>query len=278
MRDFGDASKLFMALYGEHPESPEAVVSLYQSLEARVRAFAQDGLVYTIPADFALGYCPIPPGMVFGTTATNWPAPVKDGTRKAHVAYAKEVAMHSLPGSANLYVHEGLPGHSLQSLAWQRLFGGDRAPVAFIAVCDDVAIARQYFGPMLMVEGWAVRAEERLWEKGFFTPEEALLSVVSKAIRAARVLMDVGLHTGRLDTEQAVAVMANEAGMGERFARGQVLRYKRIPLQAITYALGARELDKAWNLWRQSEGSSEAGFHERVLSWATAPRALSFQA
>ncbi len=274
VRDFSDASKLFMALYGERPASTQAVVELYRSLEDRVRAFARDGQVYTIPAEFDLGYCPIPPGMVFGTTATNWPAPVKDPTQKAHVAYAKDPAMHSIPGSANLYVHEGLPGHSLQSLAWQRLFAQRGAPVPFIAVCDDVAIARQYFGPMLMVEGWAVRAEERLWEKGFFTPEEALLSVVSRAIRAARVVMDVGLHTGRLTTEQAVVCMAEEAGMGERFAQGQVLRYKRIPLQAITYALGSRELDRAWRRWQALEGTSEAAFHERALSWGTAPCGL----
>ena len=266
-----EAGAVLRTLWSEHPDDLDGVVSLYRSALLRIEPFVRARALYPWPDGAALAFCPIPEGMVHGGNATNWPAPLRGPGGAAFVAYAPRREAHSRAGAACLFAHEGLPGHALQSLVWQRVFGADPSPVRFVAVCDDVAIARQYFGPMMNVEGWAVRAEERLFEEGLFDEAESVLAVASRGIRWARVVADLGLHTGRFDLGGAASWLAEATGMPLGWCDSQVIRYARIPLQAITYALGARGFERLRAL-RPAEPEME--FHRRVLEVGTAPPAL----
>lgn len=268
--DTAGAAALLQRLWATHPPTLDAVTALHRSALARIETFVKARALYPWPEGPELGFCAVPDGMLHGGNVTNWPAPLLGRGGAALVAYVPRPEAHSRAGAACLFAHEGLPGHALQSLAWQRLFGGEPAPVRFVAVCDDVAMVRQYFGPMMNVEGWAVRAEERLFDEGFFDDEEAVLAVASRAIRWARVVADIGLHTGRFDLDSGTRWLAEATGLSVGWCHAQALRYARIPLQALTYALGAQGFAR---LRAEQPDEPEAAFHGRVLAAGTAPPA-----
>jgi len=102
-------------------------------------------------------------------------------------------------------------------------------------------------------EGWALYAERLMDALGWFaTPETRLGFLASQAFRAARVVIDIGLHTGRpvpaglpgagspWTPALAQDALARAGGLSPAFARSEVLRYLSWPAQATTYKLGER--------------------------------------
>lgn len=269
---FEDAAKIVRALFTQPLARSEDVVPLYEKLTERARAFVVERDLFRLPSAFRLSVIPLPPGVAHGTAATNWPAPLTDPLGEGHVAVSLDPSLHSRVAAANLAVHEGLPGHTLQSAAFQASVTADADPTRrlarYLALADDEAMAQSYFGPMLDVEGFAVWAEELLLAEGYLAPDEAICAVASKAIRAARVVADLGLHVGRLDREDAATFLAEATGMPIAWARAQALRYTRIPLQALTYDLGKQEIERLYVAERRAQGArfSIADFHERMLA------------
>ena len=268
LSSLADARALLAGLETENPARDEDVIPLYRELIARAEDFIHERGLFNVPAGCRLGMKPIPPGMV-DVRGTNWPAPLLDPRKVGWFVVAPMAVAHPTVWAALLAVHEGIPGHFLQSLAWQRAFSQHPAPVRFLLVTDHVAMARGHFGPMLNIEGYATYAEERMRRAGFYTPAEALTALVARALRSVRVVVDVGLHTGRMKDEEAVRYLVHHACMPEPNARREVLRYKRIPMQAITYLLGALEFERLEEDCRRERGRrfDEAAFHDELFSF-----------
>jgi uncharacterized protein (DUF885 family) len=154
--------------------------------------------------------------------------------------------------------HEGVPGHHLQitvALAEPSLHPWQRS----------MAHVHGY------VEGWAHYAERLSDELGLLrTPGERLGMLYGQRWRAARIVIDMGLHLGLpipagagLDAEEwtpelGVAVLQAEAGADDTTARFEVDRYFGWPAQALAFRVGAR-------LWRQVRAEAERtpGFDAR---------------
>ncbi|WP_309897454.1 DUF885 domain-containing protein [Archangium sp.] len=268
LSSLAEARALLAGLETENPARDEDVIPLYRGLISRAEHFIHERGLFNIPAGCRLGMKPIPPGMV-DVRGTNWPAPLLDPRKVGWFVVAPMAVAHPTVWAALLAVHEGIPGHFLQSLAWQRAFSQHPAPVRFLLVTDHVAMARGHFGPMLNIEGYATYAEERMRRAGFYTAPEALTALVARALRAVRVVVDVGLHTGRMKDEEAVRHLMRHACMPEPNARREVLRYKRIPMQAITYLLGALEFERLEEDCRRERGRrfDEAAFHDELFSF-----------
>jgi uncharacterized protein (DUF885 family) len=138
--------------------------------------------------------------------------------------------------------HEGVPGHHLQ-LAWARYLG-DRLP----------SIQRFSEAGNALVEGWALYAERFMDEVGRFEqPGFRLGFLASQALRAARVVVDIGLHLGlRIPDDQpfhpgeqwtpalAVEFVEGETGEPNEFVVSEIVRYLGLPGQALCYKLGER--------------------------------------
>jgi len=142
--------------------------------------------------------------------------------------------------------HEAVPGHHLQG-ATIRLVPLTRAhKLGFISAHG---------------EGWALYSERLMDELGWFrTPETRLGFLCAHAMRAARVVVDIGLHSGRPvpaagatlypDWEgsssrrwgyhNAIDFMVRAAGLFLESATSEVIRYLSWPSQATTYKLGER--------------------------------------
>ena len=268
----GEARALLARLEEAHPARDEDVIPLYRELIGRAEHFIHEHALFHVPEGLRLGLKPLPPGMV-DVRGTNWPAPLLDARKPGWFVLAPMAAAHPTVWAALLAVHEAIPGHFLQSAAWQRRFGEHPAPVRFLLVTDHVAMARGHFGPLLNIEGYATYAEERMRRAGFFTAPEALTALVARALRAVRVVVDVGLHTGALDEEEAVQHLIQYAYMPEPNARREVLRFKRIPMQAITYLLGALEFERLEAELRRERGPrfDEPAFHEALFSFGPVP-------
>lgn len=257
-----------LALLAKKPATLEDALALYRRhTDDAVRLIAERDLL-PLPAPLALSLVPLPGGIADGASLTNWPAPLLDPHGHGHALHSRDPGDHPIVQTKNLSVHEGIPGHYLQSVVWQR---GQRSPVRFLGIIDDLACARAYFGTMMAVEGWAVHMEHLFREEGFYDDgDEAVFEAFVASIHAARVLCDLEVHAEGMGDDEAAARFAERTHMPERWARNQVLRSRRIPLQSSTYLLGANEIERLRDD-AFAHGVSKRDFYAALLEHGPVP-------
>ncbi|HET8569856.1 MAG TPA: DUF885 domain-containing protein [Candidatus Limnocylindria bacterium] len=166
---------------------------------------------------------------------------------------------HPRAGIPVIACHEGFPGHHLQ--------------LATAASLDS--LARKVFRSNVFVEGWGLYVEELMTELGYLgSAETRLLRTKDLLWRAARVLVDVGLHTGELTFEAAVNLMVEGPKLERPNAVGEVRRYTQDPLQPSSYALG-REAILRLRERAKRKGWGMREFHDRLLATGSLPPALA---
>lgn len=266
---FAEVAGEFSKRLQDRPLADDQVVAHHRKLLDETLAFLRTHAIFPVPDPCHLEIGTLPPAVVVGTEATNWPAPLFLPTVPAQVRVREVGAMHPRLQWRNLFVHEGIPGHGLQSLAFRELFGGEPGQsleqLAFLSIHDTVALTFDDYGAMLNIEGYAAHTEERMLEAGFHRGDERMFARVCQAIRACRVIADLGLHTGLLSPPQAIELLTRETAMPEQWARGQVLRYLRCPLQAMTYGVGSW-LFAELRAQAQQRGLSDPAFYRRVFA------------
>lgn len=262
-----DVRHVVASLLARRPASIEDALDGYRrALDAATRFVEERGIV-SLPSELALALEPLPAGIADGTPLTNWTAPLLDPHGKGHILYCPDVGAHAEVATKNLAVHEGIPGHYLQSVVWQRT-RAEGALCRWIGSHDDVAMSRQYFGAMLAIEGWAVHMEHELRRHGFYDDgPEALFFAVCDAIRAARVVLDLEIHAGEMTSEQATTFVEQTTAMPRSWAAWQALRCRRAPLQGLTYFVGAVEIDAL----QARMGAPPRVFHDAILAFGPVP-------
>jgi uncharacterized protein (DUF885 family) len=150
--------------------------------------------------------------------------------------------------------HESYPGHHLQmSVA---LFGKGVHPVL-----------RYVYVPS-MAEGWGLYSERLADEMGLYSSDADRLGMLSgQAFRAARLVVDPGLHVMGWTREQAIAYMVEHTVEARAYIETEVDRYLAVPGQATAYMIGSLEIQK---LRRDAERQLGArfdikSFHDVVL-------------
>ena len=147
----------------------------------------------------------------------------------------------------------------------------------------------------LTAEGWGLYAEELMSEPvqnrryGFYSPGEYLYELQGQLLRAVRVRVDVGLHTGRMSFDEAIDYFAEHAlftpGARARAASDPaakavldsaeraIYRYSKWPTQAITYNLGKAAIVDLREACRAKSGAafSARTFHERLMKEGLIP-------
>ncbi|MGH9019690.1 MAG: DUF885 domain-containing protein [Acidimicrobiales bacterium] len=173
------------------------------------------------------------------------------------------------------WYHEAVPGHHLQE--------------AMIALRHGelTRFQRQLAWTSGVGEGWALYAERFMDELGAFSPAEEFGYLANQALRAARIVVDLGLHLGypvpsgfddalgESDTagsawtpERAVALIDRWVIQSHAMSVSEVERYLGIPAQAISYKLGERTWRSTRDAASERLGSrfSLKAFHQRALS------------
>ena len=131
---------------------------------------------------------------------------------------------NSYAGTRNTAVHEGYPGHHLQ-LSCANL---------------NPSLARLLsYGAVESVEGWAHYCEAMMKEEGFGDdPATRFAQMLDQLWRAARIVIDVDLHCGRMTFDQAVDYLVTECGFERPGAVGEVKRYSYTPAYPLSYLTG----------------------------------------
>ncbi len=261
----------FSRRMGECPLGDDEVLSYHRKLLGEALEFLRTHAIFPVPDPCRLEVAAMPPAIVVGTEATNWPAPLFAPQVPAEVRVVEIGAMHPRLQGRNLFVHEGIPGHGLQSLAWRDMFGTQSTVglphqlLGFLSIHDSVALTFDEYGSMLNIEGYASHVEERMLEAGYHRGDERLFVRVCQAIRACRVIADLGLHSGTMNPAQAAELFARETGMPDTWIEGQILRYLRCPLQAMTYGLGSW-LFADLRTQARAHGLDDPTFYQRVFA------------
>jgi uncharacterized protein (DUF885 family) len=125
----------------------------------------------------------------------------------------------------NIFLHEAVPGHHLQAARAQEIAGLPRF--------------RRTAGYVAYDEGWALYAESLGTALGLYTSVPTRFAALAwEMVRAARLVVDTGVHALGWTREQAIDYMVDNAGIDRAFATTEVDRYIDDPGQALGYKLG----------------------------------------
>jgi uncharacterized protein (DUF885 family) len=154
--------------------------------------------------------------------------------------------------------HEAIPGHHLQGgIALDRK---DLHPYVSHAFNSG-------FG-----EGWALYAERLAEEMGLYSSPLTRMGLrESEAFRAARCLIDAGIHTRGWTRQQAIDTLKAHTTMSQSILEGEIDRYISWPGQAPSYMIGRTEIMRLRQMAKDSLGERFGirEFHDRVLENGT---------
>ncbi|MBS6259875.1 DUF885 domain-containing protein [Cutibacterium avidum] len=165
--------------------------------------------------------------------------------------------------------HEGAPGHHLQTSS-------------AIAARDELNSWRRNYWSSGYGEGWALYAEWLMADLGYMDDPGHFMGLLDgQSMRAARVVLDIGLHCqfeapeevgGEWNWDKAWTFFNNHVSMDEGSARYEVNRYFGWPGQAPSYKLGER----TWLELREAAKAKDPNFdlkeyHTKVLRMGALP-------
>jgi len=208
---------------------------------------------------------PVEPFKGADSPAAYYYPPAVDGSRPGiYYVNTYDLPSRSYVGLASMSFHEAVPGHHFQialqtehpSLNVFRRLGSRMAGMAY-------------------VEGWGLYSERLADEMGLFLNSAERFGMLDgQAHRAARLVVDTGLHAFRWPREQSVDALL-KAGLSETEATIETDRYICLPAQALTYKVGQREIQRL-----RAEATARLGtdfdiraFHDALLGHGTLPLA-----
>jgi uncharacterized protein (DUF885 family) len=169
----------------------------------------------------------VPPALEKGRSAAYYEQAAMDGSRPG-VFFANLRDMSELPQyeMKTLAYHEGIPGHHFQ--------------ISVALGLKDLPILRQQTLYTAYTEGWALYAEQFAAEIGMYKddPWGDLGRLQAELLRAARLVVDTGLHALGWSREQAIDYMVGVTGRTTGDVTSEVERYMAAPGQACAYKVG----------------------------------------
>ncbi|MCF6274383.1 MAG: DUF885 domain-containing protein [Robiginitomaculum sp.] len=190
--------------------------------------------------------------------------PSLDGTRPGtYFINLKDVREQPTYLMQALAYHEGIPGHHMQ--------------IAIAMELDGIPQFRKQGGHTAYIEGWALYAESVPAELGMYTDPYSDFGRLSMEIfRAARLVVDTGIHAKKWTREQAVQYMLKNIANPEGDIRSEVDRYIVWPGQATAYKIGMLKISDL-----KKHAQAELGdkfdireFHDVVLANGSVPLSL----
>ena len=238
----------------------QQVIEVFQKLDTQVRA--------KLPALFTLmPKAPLEvrlePELTRETASDHYSAPAADGSRPGVFwSVVNDPTKYGRTGMVTLYLHEGQPGHHFH-----------------IALLQELGLPnfRKFGGNTAFTEGWALYAETLGKEMGLFEqPEDYFGHLNDEMLRAARLVVDTGMHTKGWSRDKAIAYFRDTLGYSELEARAQIERYMVMPGQALAYKIGSLKIMELRQRAQAALGDkfSLPKFHEVVLDEGTLPLAV----
>ena len=253
------------------PKDQNDFLKAYESREAEMIGFLKENHLVTMPAylgRFEIRQLP----EAFKPTSPG-------GFMNAPGVYDKDASGFYFiptynPQSRNFYIraaiedprpilgHEGIPGHFLQLSIANHL-------------TDEI---RRQHSDNIFIEGWALYGEEMLMRTGLYPVNSASQGQVLRLARyrAARIGVDVNLHTGRWTFEQAVKYFMEAGGLDREAAEGEAAGAAASPTQKITYMTGKWQIMRLLGKYRDKAGKDFrlGQFHDDLIKNGSLPLSI----
>jgi uncharacterized protein (DUF885 family) len=245
-----------------HVADPQQLVSLAGELIARAEAEAPRWFGRQ-PSD-GCGVRAVEPHMEQEAPPAFYVPPSEDGSRQGiYYINTWDPASRPLHRLAATTFHEAVPGHHFQIAIEQELHG---------------LPAFRRFGSRLAggayVEGWALYAERLAHEMGLYRdPRERFGALESEGWRAARLVVDTGIHALGWTRQQSIDLLRERAGLSRLEAETETDRYISWPGQALSYMIGQREFLalRAELERRDGERFDRQAFHDQAIGHGSLP-------
>lgn len=190
--------------------------------------------------------------------------PSFDGSRQAqYYINTYQPAERDLHRLAAITFHEATPGHHFQIGIEMELAGLPAFRILGARVAGGA-----------YVEGWGLYTERLADEMGLYASEPERFGMLeAQSFRAARLVVDSGLHAMGWSREQAIAFMHERGSLPMVDAEIEVDRYTIWPGQALCYKLGQREIERARAAVAEAMGDrfDLRAFHDEVLGHGSLP-------
>jgi uncharacterized protein (DUF885 family) len=283
----------------DSPRDDDELLQWYVDAGRRAVTYGRERQLFDIPADYRLDVYPTPPVLRSTIDAAYYAAPPfkKTGVGRFYLTPTGNdpaaLRLNNRSSVADTAVHEGFPGHD-----WHYKYMTQHAnEISTIRWLTPGAVedSSSMWEDSPAAEGWGLYAEELMSEAapgrpyGFYTPGEYLYELQGQLLRTVRIVVDVGLHTGKMTFDQAIDYFTANVGFfpgarekaasdpaAKAVAEGAlraIYRYSKWPTQAVTYHLGKSAIQSLRDAYRQARGSAYTAkeFHERLMRQGTIP-------
>ncbi len=245
-----------------HPKTFDETLVYYQEWVEKAKQWVLDNDFVTIrdgtldvieTPDFLAPLLPtaalVPPGL--------FEASKKGEYIVTRPADEKNLREHYYARIPNTCIHEAYPGHFTEGL------GRAEAPLSRVLLESSE-----------MAEGWAFYCEQASIDMGFNdTPEARFAQTSALLFRAARIIVDVNLSTGKMGFKDAIKFLTIKTGMAEASAIAEVTRYTQTPGYPLSYLLGRHQIMEARKHLEEEFGDrfNLRLFHDVIVSSGTVP-------
>jgi len=241
--------------------SDEQVLDAYRAIYAQVQAKLPTYFSLVPKAKLELH---LEPELTRATASDHYTPSAADGSHPGVFwPVVNDPKKYSRVDMVSLFLHEGVPGHHLHAALLKEL-----------PLPDFRKFSTENPNSAAYTEGWALYSETLGKELGLYEDPIAYYGHLNaEMLRAARLVVDTGVHAKGWTREQAIAYLMEVLGWDQAQARNQIERYMVWPAQALSYKIGALKILELRARAQQALGDkfSYQKFHEAVIGDGTLP-------
>jgi uncharacterized protein (DUF885 family) len=262
-------------------DGPEKQLPQWVSAQAKFKIFTTDeqvldayrALYTTVQAKLPAYFSLLPkaklelhlePELTRATASDHYTPPAADGSHPGVFwPVVNDAKQYSRVDMTSLFLHEGVPGHHLHAALLKEL-----------DLPDFRKFSTENPNSAAYTEGWALYSETLGRELGLYDDPAAYYGHLNaEMLRAARLVVDTGMHAKGWSREQAIAYLSETLGWDEARARNQIERYMVWPAQALSYKIGSLKILELRARAQQALGDkfSYPKFHQVVIGDGTLP-------
>ena len=240
-------------------QSPED--SIKDAVAAIRRAEQRSPEIFPEPLPPPCEVTPMPSVVASSGTAPHYTPPRLDGGRPGTFWFNTERPTAGTGWDLEVVAfHEAVPGHHLQ--------------LSRVQLLDDLPALQWQRSFTVFSEGWGLYAEQLAEEVGLYTDARSILGAIGASLmRAARLVVDTGLHAMGWSRSQALEFFSVHVPMPVDFLAAEIDRYIVMPGQALSYYTGKLALLRLREEARQrlNGAFSLPAFHAAVLDQGSLP-------
>jgi uncharacterized protein (DUF885 family) len=264
---------VYESLKDDHPPI-DGIKAEYQAQMEAAQAFLKTHHIVTLPPGERVITIDTPPAMrrssPFGTFSSVGPfdkellgklvlTPVEESLSPEQ--RKERLRSHHRAWIPIIAVHEAYPGHH----------------VAALKANENPRVLRRLVKESIFGEGWGLYCEELMFEQGFLKGDDVRLTQLRNRLwRAARVIIDVGLHTGTMTIDEGVQLLVDKVRFERYAAELEVGMYARRPTMVLGYLIGMMEIADMRAAYEKKFGKPATlnVFVDRLLRIGSLPPAL----